>query len=104
MNRAVSDGIYGYLDRLDAVIAGADAASLAALAETELVRLSGFSRAVLAKHEPDEDGGCPRCSWWWRRSRGYRCEVWVIAHRHLIAKDPAIDGTARLAVKSWSAW
>lgn len=88
LSSALRDAIYGWLDRLDAVVAAADDPSLAVLAETELIRLAVTLRALLAEHKPDEDGRCPRCSGW-RRRRGYRCSVWVTVHRHLIVDDAA---------------
>jgi hypothetical protein len=36
---ALREATYGWLARLEVVVAGADAASLAALAQTELVRM-----------------------------------------------------------------
>lgn len=81
-------GVYERLDYLDKLVAEGDTPSLAALAETELPRLSTAWRAVLALHEPDERGRCPHCSGW-RRGRLFPCSVWAVAHEHLIAADHA---------------
>ena len=80
---ALREAVYGWLDRLEMLIRDADEPSQAALAQGELGRLAGAWRALLAEHEPDEDGRCPRCSGW-RRRQGYRCSVWVTAHRYLV--------------------
>jgi hypothetical protein len=81
------------LERLETLVRGADVPSRAALAQTELVRMVLAWRALLAEHEPDEGGCCPRCSgWWWCRRRGYRCSVWVTAHRYLVVNDMAACG------------
>ena len=104
LSSALRDATYGWLDRLDAIDADADEASLAVLAETELARLAAALRALLAEHEPDEDGRCPRCSGW-RRRQAYRCSVWVTVHRDLVVSDPAGYGNPRHVVTSGrSAW
>ncbi|RDI35365.1 hypothetical protein [Lentzea flaviverrucosa] len=78
--------VYERLDYLELLVANGDAASLAALAETELARLASAWRALLALHEPNERGRCPQCSGW-RRGRLFPCSVWVVAHDHLISAD-----------------
>ncbi len=84
------------LNYLDTLVAEADQESRAALADTEITRLASAWRALLAEHEPEHRGRCPRCSGWLRPPRP--CSVWTIAHRHLIADDtPAASGTARHA-------
>ncbi|HEY3481400.1 MAG TPA: hypothetical protein VGL02_21100 [Streptomyces sp.] len=40
---------------------GADLVSRAALADTEIVRLTSAWRTLLAAHQPDEHGQCPEC-------------------------------------------
>jgi hypothetical protein len=92
---ALRDATYGWLQRLETVARGADVPSRAALAQTELVRLIVAWRVLLAEHEPDEEGRCPRCTGWCRRRRGYRCSVWVTAHRCLVVDDaPAGRGAS----------
>ncbi|NKE57503.1 hypothetical protein FXN61_11920 [Lentzea sp. PSKA42] len=90
---ALRCGIYERLDYLEMLIADGDTTSLAALAETELARLSIAWRALLALHEPDERGRCTRCSGW-RRGRLFPCSVWVVAHEHLIAANHHADATS----------
>jgi hypothetical protein len=85
------------LDYLDRLVTDGDEPSRAALAETEITRLTGAWRALLDHHAPDEHGRCPECSAW-RRPRRHPCTVWTTAHQHLIAGDgsPAA-GTGRHA-------
>jgi hypothetical protein len=98
LSAALRDATYGWLSRLETLIFHADLPSRAALAETEMSRLIAAWRALLAEHEPDEDGRCPRCSGRRRHRRGYRCSVWVTAHRHLVVNDAASDGSGRHAM------
>ncbi|WP_158894285.1 hypothetical protein [Amycolatopsis anabasis] len=85
------------LDYLEDLVTEADEESKAALADTEIPRLTTAWRAVLSEHEPDDRGRCPRCTPWWSR-RNRPCSVWRTAHRHLITDiTPAAIGTARHA-------
>ena len=97
LSSALRDATYAWLDQLEMLAREADEASRAALAQTELIRMATAWRALLAEHEPDDEGRCPRCSGWPRRRRGYRCSVWVTAHRYLV-----VNGTsgARHALSS----
>ena len=97
LSSALRDATYGWLDRVAIVIDRADALSLSVLARTELVRMVAAWRALLAEHEPDEDGRCRSCSGWRQRRRGYRCSVWVTAHRYLVANDASAQASARYA-------
>lgn len=78
--------VYNHLDYLDRLVTDADLRSKAALAETELTRLSAAWRELLTTHQPDRHGRCPQCSRW-RRPRRHPCSVWTIAHQHLVATD-----------------
>jgi hypothetical protein len=86
LSSALRDATYGWLDRLERLTRAVDVSSRAMLAETELVRLIVAWRALLGEHEPGQDGRCPSCSGW-RQRRGYRCRVWVSAHRHLVTGE-----------------
>lgn len=68
------------LDRLDQVAARPDSAMLA---RAELSRLTDGWRLLLQVHQADENGRCVACP---HRLRGKRwpCQVWRLAHRHLI--------------------
>ncbi|MGH3921495.1 MAG: hypothetical protein ACRDTT_01240 [Pseudonocardiaceae bacterium] len=89
----VRDAVYGRLDYLDQLVADADEPSRAALANTEISRLTTAWRDLLAAHHPDEHGRCPQCSGW-RCPRQYPCSVWTTAHRHLIAADGHPEATS----------
>lgn len=80
------DAVYGRLDYLDRLVTDADEPSRAALADTEISRLTRAWRDLLAAHQPDEHGRCPQCSGW-RRPRQHPCSVWTTAHQHVIAAD-----------------
>jgi hypothetical protein len=86
LSSAWRDGTYGSLNRALTILREGDVPSRAALAELEMPRLIDALLALLADHEPDEDGRCRRCSRW-RRRRGIRCSVWVTAHRHLVGTN-----------------
>jgi hypothetical protein len=78
------------LERLAAVeeIAARASATLSApLARRHIQTITDGWRELLAQHQPDATGRCPVCAGWLRHRR-WPCEVWVIAHRHLIG-----DGT-----------
>lgn len=81
------------LDYLDRLVTDADELSRAALAETEMARLTQAWRDLLDQHAPDAHGRCPQCSGW-RHPRRHPCTVWTTAHQHLIAADgPPATGT-----------
>ncbi|UJW32460.1 hypothetical protein L3Q67_01335 [Saccharothrix sp. AJ9571] len=98
--------VHDRLDYLDKLATGADRESRAALADTEIVRLTSAWRTVLDAHQPDERGRCPECSSR-RRPRRHPCSVWTIAHQHLIGADSppanrisryaAVTGRSRIA-------
>jgi hypothetical protein len=71
------------LELLDRVAARGDSQTLLPLARTELNRLADGWRLLLEVHRPDENGRCVACP---HRMRGRRwpCQVWRLAHRHLI--------------------
>lgn len=83
---ALPTEVYRRLDYLDTLATDGDTASRAALADTEILRLTTAWRDLLAQHHPDSRGQCPRCAGWHRRRR-YPCSVWATAYRHLLAGD-----------------
>lgn len=85
------------LDYLDHLAIDGDEPSRAALAETEITRLTSAWRVLLDLHSPNEHGRCPHCSSW-RRARQHPCTVWTTAHQHLISADgPSAHRTGRHA-------
>ncbi|MGW7531707.1 hypothetical protein [Amycolatopsis sp. NPDC054798] len=85
LRRAVVDR----LDYLEVLAATGDTPSKAALAETEIARLTTAWRQLLDQHALDARGQCARCSRRWRHSE---CTVWETAHQQLIGDD-APSGT-----------
>ncbi|HEY0688570.1 MAG TPA: hypothetical protein VGD71_05960 [Kribbella sp.] len=83
LTSTMCDAVYGRLTYLDRLVADADEPSRAALAETEIARLTAAWRDLLVMHQPDEHGRCPECSGW-RRQRRHPCSVWSTAHQHLL--------------------
>jgi hypothetical protein len=84
---ALGEGTFGWLKRVESLLDEADTPSRAALAEVEMPRLIATLRALLAEHEPDEDGQCHRCSGGRRRRTGLHCSLWVTVHRYLVVND-----------------
>ncbi len=87
---AVRDAVFERLNYLDQLVTEADLPSRAALAETEIVRMTDAWRALLAEHEPDSRGRCRNCSRW-RRPRAFPCAAWTIAHHHLVSVPGEVD-------------
>ncbi|MEC3974282.1 hypothetical protein [Amycolatopsis sp. H20-H5] len=75
--------VFGRLDYLERLADEGDQQSKAVLADSEIARLTGAFRALLAVHAPDELGRCRSCTAGpWRRR--VRCTVWKAAYRHLV--------------------
>lgn len=94
--------IYDWLDAVERLVALSDQASLAALAQTELVRLTNAWRELLREHEPTEgEERCRTCARR-RRYRASRCEVWTSAHRLLIKTDSLSSTEPGHGSAAWS--
>jgi hypothetical protein len=87
---AVREAVCERLDYLDQLVSQADVPSRAALAETEIARMTEAWRVLLAEHQPDSHGRCRQCSRW-RRPRAFPCAAWTIAHHHLVSVPGEVD-------------
>lgn len=87
---AVREAVFERLDLLDQLVSQADVPSRAALAETEIARMTEAWRALLAEHQPDSHGRCKLCSRW-RHPRAFPCAAWTIAHHHLVSVPGEVD-------------
>jgi hypothetical protein len=73
------------LDLLDQVADEGDPATLLPLARSEISRLADGWRLLLTVHQPNPDGKCDACPRGWR-GRRWPCQVWRMAHEHLIGE------------------
>lgn len=90
------DAVLDRLNHLDLLATDGDEHSRAALAETEITRMTTAWRALLDQHQPDSNGRCPRCtSRWWSRGGTHPCSVWTTAHQHLIGENTRSSRTGR---------
>lgn len=92
---SVQAAVIERLDYLDKLAIDGDRASRAALATTEIARLTGAWRSLLEQHVPDGHGRCPQCSGW-RRWQRRPCRVWRMVHEHLVS-DPRGKAPSRLS-------
>ena len=92
---SVQAAVIERLDYLDKLAIYGDRASRAAMATTEIARLTGAWRSLLEQHLPDSHGRCPRCSGWrlWQRRP---CRVWRMVHEHLVC-EPRGRAPSRLS-------
>ncbi|MBP2322931.1 hypothetical protein JOF56_003316 [Kibdelosporangium banguiense] len=73
------------LDLLDQVAEQGDPATLLPLARSEISRLADGWRLLLTVHQPGPDRKCTACPRGWR-GRRWPCQVWRMAHEHLIGE------------------
>jgi hypothetical protein len=73
------------LDLLDQVAEQGDPATLLPLARSEISRLADGWRLLLTVHQPGPDRRCNACPRGWR-GRRWPCQVWRMAHEHLIGE------------------
>jgi uncharacterized C2H2 Zn-finger protein len=88
MEQRLRRAVFDRLEMLGDQAGHAEPGRLASLARTEIRRLTDGWRDLLAIHQPDDDGRCPRC-WGWFRRRRWPCQVWLSAHQHLIGESVA---------------
>ena len=73
------------LAMLDDAADRADERTLLPLARSEISRLVDGWRLLLTVHQPDADGRCQACPAGFRAKR-WPCQVWRMAHDHLIGE------------------
>jgi hypothetical protein len=86
MHTVLRNAVLQQLARVDQVAEQGDARSLLPLARTEIHRLADGWRLLLTVHQPKEDGRCAACTGRFRKRR-WPCQVWVMAHQHLISES-----------------
>jgi hypothetical protein len=106
LSATLGRAVYDRLDYLNDLVYAADAPSLSALADTEIVILTETVRKMLAQHGPDSHGRCRQCSGW-LRPRRHPCSVWTTAHQHLIGPHgatPSGRGRHTLRRQPWNSY
>ncbi|MFJ6677425.1 hypothetical protein ACIQMJ_40535 [Actinosynnema sp. NPDC091369] len=93
---AVHKAVFDHLDYLDALVGEGDLRCRAALADSEIARLTAAWRALLDQHALDGRGRCRQCSGQLRARRS-PCTVWTTAHQHLVTDGPPTAATGRHA-------
>lgn len=95
MDEALRQAVLQRLALLDQVAEHGDAGALLPLARSEMHRLADGWRLLLEVHRPEEDGRCKACPRGRMSRRRWPCQVWVLAHRHLIGDGEAPRGRRR---------
>jgi|GEM_PF-1762572 len=85
MEQRLRRAVFDKLEMLSEQAGSSEPGRLAGLARSEIRRLTDGWRQLLASHQPDDDGRCPRCSGWLRRRR-WPCPVWLVAHHQLVGE------------------
>jgi hypothetical protein len=85
VDQTLRDAVLQRLALLDKVAEQGEAEALVPLARAEIHRLADGWRLLLTVHQPDDDGRCKACPGWLRR-RKWPCQVWNMAHQHLIGE------------------
>jgi hypothetical protein len=88
VEEALRKAVMQRLALLDKVAEQGEAESLVPLARSEIHRLADGWRLLLTVHQPDEDSRCRACPGWLRRRR-WPCQIWTMAHQHLIGEGVA---------------
>lgn len=85
MDEALRAAVLRRLAQLDEVVERGAAEALVPLARAEINRLADCWRLLLTVHQPDSDGRCRACPGVLRH-RKWPCQVWNMAHQHLIGE------------------
>ncbi|MEU4801805.1 hypothetical protein [Actinosynnema sp. NPDC023587] len=73
------------LSQLEEVAERGAAEALVPLARAEINRLADTWRLLLTVHQPESDGRCRACPGVLRHKK-WPCQVWTMAHQHLIGE------------------
>ncbi|MGQ0840300.1 hypothetical protein [Actinokineospora sp.] len=84
-DEAMREAVLRRLALLDEAAGTADAMTLLPLARSEINRLAEGWRLLLTVHQQDENGRCAACPPG-LRGRRWPCQVWRMAHEHLIGE------------------
>jgi hypothetical protein len=85
MDESLRAAVLRRLDLLDQVADSGDPETLVPLARSEISRLADGWRLLLTVHQPGPDRRCAACPRGWR-GRRWPCQVWRMAHEHLIGE------------------
>ena len=83
MDEALRAAVMRRLALLDEAAETGEAEALVPLARSEIHRLADGWRLLLTVHQPDPDGRCGACPGILRHKK-WPCQVWTMAHQHLI--------------------
>ncbi|NUT46100.1 MAG: hypothetical protein HOV94_02100 [Saccharothrix sp.] len=83
MDEALRAAVLRRLALLDEVVERGEADAVVPLARAEIHRLADGWRLLLTVHQPDPDGRCGACPGMLRHKK-WPCQVWTMAHQHLI--------------------
>lgn len=83
MDEALRAAVLRRLALLDEAAERGEADALVPLARSEIHRLADGWRLLLTVHQPDPDGRCGACPGILRHKK-WPCQVWTMAHQHLI--------------------
>jgi hypothetical protein len=83
VDEALRAAVLRRLAHLDEVVARGEVDALVPLARAEIHRLADGWRLLLTVHQPDPDGRCGACPGILRHKK-WPCQVWTMAHQHLI--------------------
>jgi hypothetical protein len=83
VDEALRAAVMRRLALLDEAAETGEADALVPLARSEIHRLADGWRLLLTVHQPDPDGRCGACPGVLRHKK-WPCQVWTMAHQHLI--------------------
>ncbi|MEU6154173.1 hypothetical protein ABZ816_29685 [Actinosynnema sp. NPDC047251] len=85
MDETLRAAVLRRLSQLEEVAERGAAEALVPLARAEINRLADGWRLLLTVHQPHSDGRCRACPGVLRHKK-WPCQVWTMAHQHLIGE------------------